>query len=229
MARTIQLAVAAAQLRPRRRRPSIKASSIPSALRRRVRRRPDRHRAAGAGRRRPRQRQLPAGPRRSGEMGRRKGLRSFSRCGCSSTCPTCWPATSRSCTTPAAPTTASPRATRPACWRWARPTASCTRDQADFFLVGGAESKINPLSLVRQCLFEQLSRRNDAPEKACRPFDRHRDGLVLGEGAGVFVLEESGTRPQARRPDLRGGRRLRLGVRPRASRATAWRGPCGPP
>jgi 3-oxoacyl-[acyl-carrier-protein] synthase II len=64
------------------------------------------------------------------------------------------------------------------------------RDQADFFLVGGAESRINPLSLVRQCLFEPLSRRNDLPEKACRPFDRRRDGLVIGEGGGVLVLEE---------------------------------------
>jgi 3-oxoacyl-[acyl-carrier-protein] synthase II len=64
------------------------------------------------------------------------------------------------------------------------------RDQADFFLVGGAESKINPLSLVRQCLFEPLSHRNEAPEKACRPFDKDRDGLVLGEGAGVLVVEE---------------------------------------
>src|SRR5262245_20972628 len=64
------------------------------------------------------------------------------------------------------------------------------RDQADFFLVGGAESKLNPLSLVRQCLFESLSHRNDAPEKACRPFDRGRDGLVLGEGACVLVLED---------------------------------------
>lgn len=64
------------------------------------------------------------------------------------------------------------------------------RDQADFFLVGGAESKINPLSMVRQCLFEHLSRRNEEPNKACRPFDRSRDGLVLGEGAGVFVAEE---------------------------------------
>jgi 3-oxoacyl-[acyl-carrier-protein] synthase II len=64
------------------------------------------------------------------------------------------------------------------------------RDQADFFLVGGAESKLNPLSMVRQCLFEHLSRRNEEPEKACRPFDRERDGLVLGEGAGVFVVEE---------------------------------------
>jgi 3-oxoacyl-[acyl-carrier-protein] synthase II len=64
------------------------------------------------------------------------------------------------------------------------------RDQADFFLVGGAESKINPLSIVRQCLFEELSRRNEEPERACRPFDRDRNGLVLGEGAGVFVVEE---------------------------------------
>jgi 3-oxoacyl-[acyl-carrier-protein] synthase II len=64
------------------------------------------------------------------------------------------------------------------------------RDQADFFLVGGAESRINPLTLTRMCLFEPLSRRNDAPEKACRPFEKQRDGLVLGEGAGVFVLEE---------------------------------------
>ncbi|HEX5273278.1 MAG TPA: beta-ketoacyl-[acyl-carrier-protein] synthase family protein [Gemmataceae bacterium] len=64
------------------------------------------------------------------------------------------------------------------------------RDAADFFLVGGAESKINPLSMVRQCLFEPLSKRNDAPEKACRPFDRRRDGVVVGEGAAVLVLEE---------------------------------------
>jgi 3-oxoacyl-[acyl-carrier-protein] synthase II len=64
------------------------------------------------------------------------------------------------------------------------------RGGADFFLVGGAESKINPLSMVRQCLFEPLSHRNDAPEKACRPFDRQRDGLVLGEGAGICTVEE---------------------------------------
>jgi 3-oxoacyl-[acyl-carrier-protein] synthase II len=64
------------------------------------------------------------------------------------------------------------------------------RDQADFFLVGGAESKLNPLSLVRQCLFEPLSRRNDAPEKAARPFDKQRDGVVLGEGACVLALED---------------------------------------
>jgi len=64
------------------------------------------------------------------------------------------------------------------------------RNQADFFLVGGADSRLNPLSLVRQCLFQPLSRREDAPEKACRPFDRQRDGIVIGEGAGVLALEE---------------------------------------
>src|ERR1700677_4742 len=64
------------------------------------------------------------------------------------------------------------------------------RDQADFFLVGGADSKLNPLSVVRQCMFGHLSRRNDAPEKASRPFDRHRDGMVIGEGAGVLAVEE---------------------------------------
>lgn len=63
------------------------------------------------------------------------------------------------------------------------------RDQADFFLVGGADSKINPLSMVRQCLFGKLSSRNDDPEKASRPFDKNRDGLVIGEGAGVIALE----------------------------------------
>jgi 3-oxoacyl-[acyl-carrier-protein] synthase II len=74
------------------------------------------------------------------------------------------------------------------------------RDQADFFLVGGAESKLNPLSMVRQCLFEHLSRRNEEPARACRPFDRGRDGLVLGEGAGVFVVEDL---EHARRRDAR--------------------------
>jgi 3-oxoacyl-[acyl-carrier-protein] synthase II len=66
------------------------------------------------------------------------------------------------------------------------------RDQADLLLVGGADTRINPISMVRQCLFSRLSRRNDAPERACRPFDRGRDGIVLGEGAGVFVAEELG-------------------------------------
>jgi 3-oxoacyl-[acyl-carrier-protein] synthase II len=63
------------------------------------------------------------------------------------------------------------------------------RGLADFFLAGGADSKLNPLSMVRHSLFMPLTRRNAAPEKASRPFDRGRDGVVLGEGATVLVLE----------------------------------------
>lgn len=64
------------------------------------------------------------------------------------------------------------------------------RDGADFFLVGGCESKIHPVSLTRQCLFGYLSKRNATPAEACRPFDRDRDGAVLGEGAAVLVVED---------------------------------------
>ncbi len=64
------------------------------------------------------------------------------------------------------------------------------RDVADLFVVGGTESKMNPLSLTRHNLFQPLSRRNDQPEKAHRPFDRDRDGSVLGEAASSLILEE---------------------------------------
>jgi 3-oxoacyl-[acyl-carrier-protein] synthase II len=64
------------------------------------------------------------------------------------------------------------------------------RGRADLFLAGGADAKINAITMARQCLFSPLSRRNDAPEKASRPFDRGRDGLVLGEGGGVLVVED---------------------------------------
>jgi 3-oxoacyl-[acyl-carrier-protein] synthase II len=64
------------------------------------------------------------------------------------------------------------------------------RDVADLFVVGGTESKMNPLSQTRHNLFQPLSRRNQEPEKAHRPFDRDRDGSVLGEAAGAIVLEE---------------------------------------
>jgi len=64
------------------------------------------------------------------------------------------------------------------------------RNQPDLLLVGGGESRINPLSMVRQCLFQPLSKHNEDPAHACRPFDRRRDGMVLGEGASVLVLEE---------------------------------------
>jgi 3-oxoacyl-[acyl-carrier-protein] synthase II len=64
------------------------------------------------------------------------------------------------------------------------------RDVADVMVVGGTESKMNPLSQTRHNLFQQLSRRNDDPTRAHRPFDRDRDGSVLGEAAGAVILED---------------------------------------
>jgi 3-oxoacyl-[acyl-carrier-protein] synthase II len=66
------------------------------------------------------------------------------------------------------------------------------RDHADFVMVGGAESRVNPLSMTRQSLFLPLSTHNADPATACRPFDSHRTGLVLGEGSGILVVEEIG-------------------------------------
>ncbi len=64
------------------------------------------------------------------------------------------------------------------------------RNQADFMLAGGADSRLTPLSLVRQTLFGQMSRANDSPGTAVKPFDRRRDGVAFGEGSGVVVVEE---------------------------------------
>jgi len=60
----------------------------------------------------------------------------------------------------------------------------------DVMIAGGAEAPVYPFSLAIFCAAKVLSTRNDFPEKACRPFDRDRDGTVLGEGAGAIVLEE---------------------------------------
>jgi 3-oxoacyl-[acyl-carrier-protein] synthase II len=61
---------------------------------------------------------------------------------------------------------------------------------ADIFLAGGAESSIIPVGLAGFGAMKALSTRNDEPERASRPFDRDRDGFVMGEGAGVLVVEE---------------------------------------
>lgn len=63
------------------------------------------------------------------------------------------------------------------------------RGLADVMVVGGAEAALTPLCLGAFMTMRALSTRNDAPEKASRPFDRDRDGFVLSEGAAMFVLE----------------------------------------
>ncbi|MFV1993889.1 MAG: beta-ketoacyl-ACP synthase II [Verrucomicrobiales bacterium] len=61
---------------------------------------------------------------------------------------------------------------------------------ADMFVAGGAEASILPLGLAGFSSMKALSTRNDEPEKASRPFDKDRDGFVIGEGAGMVVIEE---------------------------------------
>src|SRR5260221_493330 len=64
------------------------------------------------------------------------------------------------------------------------------RGEADFMLAGGFDSMINPLGLSSFCLLGALSTYNQTPTMASRPFDRTRNGFVLGEGAAFLILEE---------------------------------------
>ena len=64
------------------------------------------------------------------------------------------------------------------------------RGAADAFLVGGCDSKLNPVSFARHTTFQELTRENEAEGAAVKPFGRDRSGVVLGEGAAVFMLEE---------------------------------------
>jgi len=74
------------------------------------------------------------------------------------------------------------------------------RGAADAMIVGGSEAAITPMGVGGFAAMRALSTRNDEPERASRPFDKERDGFVIGEGSGVIVLEEleSATRRGAR-------------------------------
>ncbi|MSO50289.1 MAG: beta-ketoacyl-[acyl-carrier-protein] synthase II [Acidobacteria bacterium] len=64
------------------------------------------------------------------------------------------------------------------------------RGDADIMIAGGSEAAITPLSVAGFASMRALSTRNDEPDKACRPFDKDRDGFIIGEGAGIVILEE---------------------------------------
>jgi 3-oxoacyl-[acyl-carrier-protein] synthase II len=63
------------------------------------------------------------------------------------------------------------------------------RGDADVMICGGAEATIRPIGMAGFCAMRAMSTRNDDPERASRPFDVDRDGFVMGEGAGVLILE----------------------------------------
>lgn len=64
------------------------------------------------------------------------------------------------------------------------------RGAADCMIVGACTSNIHPVDITKLSLFEGLSRREDDPRRACRPFDFDRDGTIVGEGAAAFILED---------------------------------------
>ncbi|MBA3231876.1 MAG: beta-ketoacyl-ACP synthase II [Acidobacteria bacterium] len=64
------------------------------------------------------------------------------------------------------------------------------RDAADVMIAGGSEAAITPMGVGGFAAMRALSTRNDEPERASRPFDKARDGFIMGEGAGVVILEE---------------------------------------
>lgn len=92
-------------------------------------------------------------------------------------------------------------------------------DECDVCLAGGTDASVTPMGLDCYCVLGALSRRNDEPAAASRPFDADRDGFVLGEGAAMLVLEEL---EHARRRDARiYGEILGLGTNTNAYHMTA--------
>lgn len=68
--------------------------------------------------------------------------------------------------------------------------AAIRRGDVDVCLTGGSEAALTPLGLAAFASMKALSTRNDDPTRASRPFDKDRDGFVMGEGAGMVVFEE---------------------------------------
>ena len=99
------------------------------------------------------------------------------------------------------------------------------RGDADVMLSGGTHSMIHPFGVTGFNLLTALSTRNDEPTRASRPFDRDRDGFILGEGAGMLVLEELEHAKARGRDDLRRDRRLRLDGRRLPHHRQPRRGP----
>lgn len=64
------------------------------------------------------------------------------------------------------------------------------RGEAEVMIAGGVEAAISPILFAGLDIIKAMSARNEAPEKASRPFDKNRDGFVTGEGAGIIILEE---------------------------------------
>ncbi|HUT01257.1 MAG TPA: beta-ketoacyl-ACP synthase II [Phycisphaerae bacterium] len=64
------------------------------------------------------------------------------------------------------------------------------QDEADVIISGGSEAAVTPIGLASFCALKGLSRRNDDPTAASRPFDKDRDGFLLSEGAGIVIIEE---------------------------------------
>ena len=106
--------------------------------------------------------------------------------------------------------------------------------EADVMLSGGAHSMIHPFGLTGFNLLTALSTNNANPQGASRPFDKNRDGFVLGEGAGMLVLEELSTHKAARRSTAKSSATGRPPTptasptstrRPRAPAASTWPSP----
>ena len=83
------------------------------------------------------------------------------------------------------------------------------RDDADVMIAGGSEAAITPMGVGGFAAMRALSTRNDEPARASRPFDKDRDGFVMGEGAGVIILEELEFATRRGAHDLRRAGRLR--------------------